>query len=78
MSEVLASVESLYRGISGKPVSPALAERVNIVHSALSGLPAPRVRTVAAPVYVTDLGVRNFIKLTLKLLARKLWQRMLW
>jgi hypothetical protein len=60
MSEVLASVESLYRGISGKPVSPALAERVNIVHSALSGLPAPRVRTVAAPVYVTDLGVRYF------------------
>lgn len=41
------------------PSSPALHERLAIVEDWLSGRKPRSIRTVSAPIYVTDLGVRH-------------------
>lgn len=59
-NEMIDHIELLGEALSGHPVSPALAERLNVAIDLLSGSRSPEFRTVGAPVYVTDLGVRRF------------------
>lgn len=51
-------LDNLQNRINGRPASPAFAERYNVTSVLLLNRTPPPLRTVAAPVYVTDLGVR--------------------
>ncbi|EPD26923.1 hypothetical protein [Actinotignum schaalii] len=53
-------LSKLISALEGAPVSPAFWERVNLTQAVLLGHPKPASRSVAAPYFVTDLGVRKF------------------
>ncbi|WP_143233295.1 hypothetical protein [Actinomyces ruminis] len=55
---LIEHLDELLDRINGRPTSPAFAERYNVTSALLLGHTPPPVRTVAAPLYVTDLGIR--------------------
>lgn len=57
---ILEHLQELRDGLSGLPTSPAFCERYNVTFDAIVDQRVPKMRTVAAPYYVTDLGVREF------------------
>lgn len=59
-STVIDHLDYLLENLEGRPISPAFYERLNFTHAVLVGGSTPRVRSVAAPYYVTDMGVRQF------------------
>lgn len=57
---VFDHLASLLERLEGRPTSPAFYERFNLTFASFQLTPHPKARSVAAPYYVTDMGVRRF------------------
>lgn len=57
---IVSHLDAVAESLTGKPASPAFPERYMVTRALMSCGDRPRIRSLAAPYYVTDLGVRRF------------------